>query len=65
MGRAHISHGEWRNPCRIFVKVEGKRSLGIPVCKCQDNIKIHLRGLGWSGMDYSGLAQVGTIGGLL
>jgi hypothetical protein len=39
--------GEKRNACRILVgKPEGKRPLGIPICRWVDNIKIDLRGIG-------------------
>jgi hypothetical protein len=33
--------------------LEGKR----PRCRCEDNIKMELRELGWGGMDWIHLAQ--------
>jgi hypothetical protein len=56
MGRACSTNGEKRR--RILVgKREGKRSLGRPRCRWVDNIKIHLREIGWDGMDWIDLAQ--------
>jgi hypothetical protein len=44
--------GEERNAYRILVgKAEGKRPPGRPRIRWVDNIKIHLREIGWSGMD--------------
>jgi hypothetical protein len=41
MGRECSTHGEKRNACRIFVgKPEGKRPLGRPRHRWEDNIKI-------------------------
>jgi hypothetical protein len=37
-------------------KPEGNRSLGIPRCRWVDNIKMDLREIGWSGMDWIDLA---------
>jgi hypothetical protein len=49
--------GEKRNTYRILVgKPEGKRSLGIPRRKWEDNIKMYLREIGWGGMDCIELA---------
>jgi hypothetical protein len=39
------------------VKPEGKKSLGKPRRRWEDNIKIDLREIGWSGMDWIDLAQ--------
>jgi hypothetical protein len=48
MGWAYSSHGEERNTYKIFVgKAEGKRPLGIPRSRWEDNIKINLI---WDGM---------------
>jgi len=42
---------------RVFVgKPEGKRSLGRPRCRCEDNIQMDLQKVGW-GMDWIDLAQ--------
>jgi hypothetical protein len=43
---------EKRTEYRILVgKPEGKRPLGRPRRRSMDNIKIHLRGIGWDGTD--------------
>jgi hypothetical protein len=45
--------GETRNAYRILVgKPEGKRPLGRPRRRWVDNIKIHLREIGWDGMQW-------------
>jgi hypothetical protein len=38
-------------------KPEGKRPLGRPRCKWEDNIKVDLHEVGCGGMDWIGLAQ--------
>jgi hypothetical protein len=55
----HVAQmGEKRNAYRILGgKPEGKRSLGRPRCKWVDNIKMDLREIGWSCMDWIHLAQ--------
>jgi hypothetical protein len=51
-------YGEKRNACRILVgKPEGKRPLGKPRRRCEDNIKMGLREIGWGDMDWIDLAQ--------
>jgi hypothetical protein len=58
MGRACNTHGEKRNPYMILVrKPEGKRQLGRPKRKWEDNIKMDLREVGWNGMNWIDLAQ--------
>jgi hypothetical protein len=48
---------EKKNAYRIWVwKPEGKRLLGKPRCKWVDNIKMDVRGVGWSGMGWIRLA---------
>jgi hypothetical protein len=49
----HVARmGETRNVYRILVgKPEGKRPLGRPSSRWVDNIKMHLREIGWDGMD--------------
>jgi hypothetical protein len=43
---------------RILVgKPEGKRPLGRPRRRWVDDIKMHLREIGWDGMDWIDLAQ--------
>jgi hypothetical protein len=50
--------GEKRNAYRILVgNPEGKRPLGRPRHRWADNIKMDLREIGWSGMDWIDLAQ--------
>jgi hypothetical protein len=50
--------GEKRNAYRILVgKPQGKRPLGRPRRRWEDNIKTDLRGIGWVGMDWIDLAQ--------
>jgi hypothetical protein len=38
-------------------KPEGKRPLGRPRRRWVDNIKMHLREIGWDGMDWIELGQ--------
>jgi hypothetical protein len=48
-----------RNACRVLVgKPGGKRPLGRPGRRCENNIKIYLREIGW-GMSWILLAQDG------
>jgi hypothetical protein len=50
--------GEKRNVYMLLVgKLEGKRPLGRPRCRCMDNIKMDLLEMGWGGVDWIGLAQ--------
>jgi hypothetical protein len=50
--------GEKRNAYRILVgKPEGRRSLGRPICRWMDNIKIDLREIGWDVVDWIDVAQ--------
>jgi hypothetical protein len=47
-----------RNTFRIFVgKPKGKRPLGRPRLRWEDNIKMNFREIGWGGMDWIRLAQ--------
>jgi hypothetical protein len=51
--------GEKRNAYRILVGTpEGKRLLGRPRSRWEENIKMDLREIGWGGMDLIDLAQV-------
>jgi hypothetical protein len=45
----HVAHiREPRNSIQIFVwKARMKRSLGIPRCSLEDNIKMDLKDIGW------------------
>jgi hypothetical protein len=38
-------------------KAEGKRPLGRPRRRWEDNIRIYLREIGWGGMEWVDLAQ--------
>ena len=50
--------GERRGVYRALVgKPEGKRPLGRPRCRWEDNIKMDLQGVGCGGMDWIELAQ--------
>jgi hypothetical protein len=51
MNREYSMHGEKRNAYRILVgKPEGKRPLGRPRRRWEDNFKMYLREIGWGGM---------------
>jgi hypothetical protein len=53
-----IRIGEKRNMYRLLVgKPEGKRSLGRPIHRWTDNIKMDLLEMGLDGVDWIGLAQ--------
>jgi hypothetical protein len=52
--------GEMRNPYKIFiVKSEGKRPLGRPRRRWEDNIRVDLREIGWEVVDWMHLDQDG------
>jgi len=59
---AHM--GERGDVYRILVgKPEGKRPLGRPRCRWQDNIKMyHQKVVRGGGMDWIDLAKIGTCG---
>jgi hypothetical protein len=59
----HVAQtGEKRNAYSILVgKPEGKRSLGRPRRRWEDNIKMDHRELGWGDMDWIHLTQDNTI----
>jgi hypothetical protein len=58
--------GEKRNAYRIFVgNPEGKKPLGGRRRRWEDNIKMDIRNIAWSGMDWIDLAQNRSSGGLL
>jgi hypothetical protein len=45
-------------PYRILVgRSEGRRPLGRPRCRWEDNIKTYLQEVGWGGMDWIDMAQ--------
>ena len=50
--------GEWRGVYRVLLgKPEGKRPLGRPRRRWDDNIKMDFREVGCGGMDWIELAQ--------
>ena len=50
--------GEGRGVHRVLIrKPEGKRPLGRPRCRWEDNIKTDLKEVGCGGMDWMELAQ--------
>jgi hypothetical protein len=54
----HVARMEPRNSYRILVgKPEGKRPLERPGFRWVDNIKMDLREIGWSGMNWIDLAK--------
>ena len=57
----HVARmGERRGAYRVLVgKPEGKRPLGRPRRRWEDNIKIDLQEVGCEGMDWIDLAQDG------
>jgi hypothetical protein len=58
MGRACRTNWEKINAYRILEgKPEGKRPLGRPSRRWEDNIRMNLREIGWGGMDWIDLAQ--------
>jgi hypothetical protein len=57
MGRACCTNAERRNACRVLVgEPEGKLALGRPRRRWENNIKMHLREIGWDGVDWIDLA---------
>jgi hypothetical protein len=52
-----VQVGEGRGMYKVLVgKPEGKRPLGRPRCRWEDNIKMDLQEVGCGGMDWIGLA---------
>ena len=50
--------GGGRVACRVLVgRPEGKRLVGTPRRRWEDNIEIDLQEVGWEGMDWIELAQ--------
>jgi hypothetical protein len=58
MGGACNAHGKMRNTNTVLVgKLEAKRPLGRPKRRWEDSIKMDLREVGLSGMDWINLTQ--------
>jgi len=58
MGGACSAYGGGRVVLRVLVgKPEGKRPLGRPRRRWEDNIKLHIQEVGCGGMDWIELAQ--------
>jgi hypothetical protein len=58
MGRACSTNWETRNAYRVWLgKPGGKRPLGRPVNRWEDNIRVDLREIRWGDMDWIDLAQ--------
>jgi hypothetical protein len=58
MGRTCGTYGERRGAYRVLVgKPEGRRPLGRPRSRWEDNIKMDLREVGCRGADWVDLAQ--------
>jgi len=58
MGGTCSMYGERRDVYRVLVgKPEGKRPLGRPRRRWEDNITVALQEVGWEGMDWIELAQ--------
>ena len=63
----HVAHmGEGRRVHRVLEgKPEGKRLLGRPRCRWDDNIKMDLREVGGGGDEMWSWLRIGTDGGHL
>jgi hypothetical protein len=58
MGGACSTHRRDEKLIKIFVvKPEGKRALGRPMCRWEDNIKMNYTEIGRGGVGWSHLAQ--------
>jgi hypothetical protein len=58
MGGACSTNGEKRNAYTILVgKPRGRRPLGRHKHRWDDNIRMGVREIGWSGMDWTDLAE--------
>ena len=66
MGGACSAYGERKSVYRVLLeKPEGKRSLGRPSCRWEDNIKMDLQEVGWGVWTGSSWLRIGTVGGHL
>jgi len=58
MGGTRSTYGERRGVYWVLMgKPEGKRPLGRPRHRWEDNMKMHLHKVGWGSMDWIDLAQ--------
>ena len=57
MGGACGTYGGEESCIVLVGKPEGKRPLGRPRRRCEDNIKMDLEEVGWGCMDWIDLAQ--------
>jgi hypothetical protein len=58
--------GEEKGACRVLVgRSEGRRPLGRPRRRCEDNIKMDLQEVGWGAWTGLMWLRIGTGGGLL
>jgi hypothetical protein len=66
-GVGHVARmGEGRNMYGVLVgKPEGKRPLGRPRCRWEDEIKMDLGEIGWGVWSGFTWLRIGTVGGLL
>jgi hypothetical protein len=59
VGRTCGTHGGGERCYRVLIgRPEGKRPLGRPMHRCEDNIKMYLRETGIDGTNWIRLAQV-------
>jgi hypothetical protein len=58
MGGECSTYGKRRGVYRVLMgKPEGRRPLGRPRRRCEDNIKMDLQEVGYGGMDWIELSQ--------
>jgi hypothetical protein len=63
MGGACGTYWGGRSAYRILMcRPDGKRPLGRPRRRWEDNIKMSLQVMGWGGMDWIALGRIGTGG---
>jgi len=49
----HVARKGRRDIHGLVAKPEGTASLGRQRCRGEDNIKMHLKGLGWNDLDWA------------
>jgi hypothetical protein len=63
MGGTCSTNGKKRNAYRILVgTTEGRRTLGRPRCRWEDNVRMNLGEIGWGGMHWIDVLRIGTSG---